>query len=90
MFAPGYPFPVLIGMEYRHMKLRHPEKTLFNVTRLIPLPVFLLSLIVSIDLLMRFFAGGADGLKVAVSFVLMIYLGARSWFGVRQAIDFGT
>ncbi len=54
-----------------------------------PLPIFLFSVVVLIDVALRFSRGEVEDtwvLGAAVAFVL--YLGGRSIYGVRQAIDF--
>lgn len=45
--------------------------------------------VVAIDLGIQYLGGsGMPAWKVGLGIVLMLYVGARAWYGVRQAIDF--
>ncbi|MFU8805260.1 MAG: hypothetical protein ACNA8W_15715 [Bradymonadaceae bacterium] len=70
------------------MRLKHPENTVFNVSRLLPLPIFVFMVVVVVNVFLDFARGEVEGWMAAVAAVLLIYLGARSFIGVRQAVDF--
>ncbi len=71
------------------MKLKRPGDNLFNARNLLPIPFFLIMLVILGDVLFQYFGGGAvPGWKVGVLVVLVLYVGGRAWYGVRQAIDF--
>lgn len=71
------------------MKLKRPENNIYNIRNLLPIPFFLIMAVVTIDLGIRYLGGNeVSAGKVVIGVVLMLYVGARAWYGVRQAIDF--
>lgn len=71
------------------MKLKRPGDKVFNVRNLLPIPFFLIMVVVAVDLVIQYLGGSeVPDWKVGVGVVLMLYVGARAWYGVRQAIDF--
>lgn len=71
------------------MKLKRPGNNIYNIRNLLPIPFFLIMAVVAIDLGIQYLGGsGMPAWKVGLGIVLMLYVGARAWYGVRQAIDF--
>ena len=70
------------------MKLKRPGETLYNMRGFFPLPIFLFMIVVVVDLTTMYLAGQAAGWKVGAAVVMLVYLGGRSYYGIRQTVDF--
>lgn len=70
------------------MKLKRPGDTLYNIRGFLPLPIFLFMIIVVVDITMMHLAGQTAAWKVGAAFLMLVYLGGRTYYGIRQTVDF--
>jgi hypothetical protein len=70
------------------VKLKRPNDTLFNIRGFLPVPIFLFMIVIVVDITTLYLDGQAEGWKVGAAYALLVYLAARSYFGLRQTVDF--